>query len=318
MLFLSAADLESLGLTVSDTVEVLRPAYAEYAHGRATMPPKSWIVRDPETWWCAMQCYLPSLGAAGCKWNIANPGGAARGLPYVQGLYVLSDAATGSPVAIMDSAWLTNARTGAAVALAARLLARPGAADVAVLGCGVQGRGILTALREVVPGLRAARAYDIHEAAAARYAAEMSRRLDLEVTPAATPYEAVRAADLVLTAGPNTRSEDPIRLEWLAPGALGISVNRDAFWAPEAVAAMEIVADDAQQIDELKSGGFFHSVSGLYAELADVVAGRRPGRPAPGARVLLFKLGLALEDLATAVELYRRARERGVGTRLTL
>jgi ornithine cyclodeaminase/alanine dehydrogenase-like protein (mu-crystallin family) len=130
VLYLNRADLDALDLGAPEIIELLRPAFAEYAAGRAMVPDKSWIVRGPDTFFCALQCYLPSLGAAGCKWNSGNPVGAARGLPYIQGLYLLSDAETGSPLAIMDSAWITTARTAAATALAVRCTrprGRPGA-----------------------------------------------------------------------------------------------------------------------------------------------------------------------------------------------
>jgi ornithine cyclodeaminase/alanine dehydrogenase len=319
VVFLNRADLESLDLRVPEIVDLLRSAFVEYAAGHATMPGKSWIVRSADTFFCAMPCYLPSLGTAGCKWNSGNPVGAARGLPYIQGLYVLSDAETGSPLAIMDSAWLTNARTGAAIALAARLLARPCARTVAILGCGAQGRSVLQALRATISTLQTVRAYDIQPAAADQYVADMSHLLGIEGYRASSPREAVAGADVIITAGPNTRPSAPLEYEWLAPGALGVSVNRDAFWAPAAVAAMDaIIADDTPQIAELKSVGFFTTVRHIDAELGDVIAERVSGRPSPEARVLVFKLGVALEDLATATELYRRAEQRRVGTRLAL
>jgi ornithine cyclodeaminase/alanine dehydrogenase-like protein (mu-crystallin family) len=105
----------------------------------------------------------------------------------------------------------------------------------------------------------------------------------------------------------------------VTPGALGVSVNRDTFWAPGAVSAMDtLVADDLQQIEAMKPDGFFTAVREAPAELSRVVAGLAPGRRRAGDRILVFNLGVALEDLATAVELYRRARARGIGTALAV
>jgi len=319
VLYLHRGDLESLNLGVPDIIELLRHAFSEHAAGRATMPGKCWIVRSADSFFCAMPCYIPALGAAGCKWNSGNPGAPARGLPYVQGLYILSDAETGAPLAIMNSAWITAARTGAATGLAARALAREGASTVAILGCGVQGRSNLEALRLAVPTVAAVRAYDVSPEAADRLVADASTRLGLDARRAADPREAVIGADIIITAGPNIRGPHPIELEWLAPGALGVSVNRDSFWAPGAVSAMDtIVADDVQQIDDMKRDGFFTAVREVSAELGHVVAGRAPGRRRADDRILVFNLGVALEDLATAVELYRRAQARGIGTVLAV
>ncbi len=319
VLYLNRGDLESLNLGMLDIVELLRAAFTEHAAGRATMPGKCWIVRSADSFFCAMPCYIPALEAAGCKWNSGNPGAPARGLPYVQGLYILSEAETGAPLAIMNSAWITAARTGAAIALTIRTLAREGASTVAILGCGVVGRSVLEALRLAVPTVAAVRAYDVNAAAADTFVADASTRIGLDARRAADPRDAVVGADIIVTAGPNLRSPHPIELEWIAPGALGVSVNRDAFWAPGAVSAMDtIVADDLGQIDDMKADGFFTAVRGVPTELGHVIAGRAPGRRRAEDRILVFNLGVALEDLATAVELYRRARARGVGTALVV
>ncbi len=320
MLYLSRADIESLGLGVSEIVGLLRSAFEERAAGRALMPGKIWIMRSPDTFYSAMPCYLPSLGAAGVKWSSGTPRQAGDDLPYILGLYILSDGETGAPLAIMDSTWITAMRTGAATALTVECLANAGAQDVAIVGCGVQGRSNLEAIAASPVAIRSVRAYDINADAAARYADEMSGALRLDVRAAGSAREAIDQASVIVTAGSNDRPPDGlIEPDWIAPGALSVSINRDTFWSRAAIDAMDcVVTDDARSIDHMKEHGLFQTVTRIDAELGDIVAGRHPGRVRADARLLAFNLGVALEDLATAAELYRRARMAGAGTPLPL
>lgn len=320
LLYLSRRDVESLGLGFAEIVDRLTFGFTELAAGRAMMPAKVWIVRDPETFHSAMPCYIPALGLAGCKWSSGNPKAAGRGLPYIQSLYLLTDGETGAPLALMDSTWITAMRTGAASALTIRHLVRPGAQAAGILGCGVQGRSHLRALAECVPGIEAARVFDVNPAAAERFTAEMSAQLRLDVRAARSAREALDGADVIVVAGSNERPRDGlIAPDWIAPGAVAVSVNRDTFWTAEAIAAMDrIVTDDRRSIAHMQEHGIFTLVSRVDAELPAIVAGTDPGRTAPGQRIAAFNPGVALEDLVTAAELYRRALDRGVGTRLPL
>ncbi len=320
MLYLSRTDIEGLGLGVSEIVGLLRSAFQERAAGRALMPGKIWIMRSPDTFYSAMPCYLASLGAAGVKWSSGTPRGPADDLPYILGLYILNDAETGAPLAIMDSTWITAMRTGAATALTVECLANAGAQDLAILGCGVQGRSNLDAIAASPVAVRAVRAYDVKPDVAARYAEEMSGTLRLDVRAARSAREAIDGASVVVTAGSNDRPRDGlIEPEWIAPGAVSVSINRDTFWSRAAIDAMDcVVTDDARSIDHMKEHGLFQTVTRIDAELGDIVAGHHPGRERPDARILAFNLGVALEDLATAAELYRRARAAGAGTELPL
>lgn len=320
VLYLSRADVESLGLGLDEIVELLEFAFREKGFNRTIMPPKQWIDRGGDRFYSAMTSYIPSLGAAGCKWQSGDPQNTVRGLSYILGLYILNEDETGLPIAIMDSTWITAMRTAAASALTARYLARQNPEVVGILGCGVQGRTNLEALKQTFPAISKVLAYDLIPEVAKKYALEMSERLEVEVHSVPTPRAAVEGADIIITAGPIQIPPRPaIRPDWVAPGALGIALDYDAYWTPDAIAAMDtIVTDDVGQIEHLRGAGFFQSVSRIDAELAEIVAGMKSGRARSNARILAFNLGIAIEDLVTAVELYRRARECGAGTYLPL
>jgi ornithine cyclodeaminase/alanine dehydrogenase len=216
----------------------------------------------------------------------------------------------------MDSTWLTAERTAAATAVAARRLAAAPPRTAAILGCGLQGRTNVEALRTVFPGLATLRDYDILPEALRRYADEMRARHGLEVEPCKNPKETLAGADIVVTCGPITANpERTIEPGWLAPGALAVTLDYDCYWTPAALAEIDgIFTDDVAQLEHLKDYGYFRAVGRIAGELGDVVTGTRPGRTAPGQKIMSINMGIALEDVAMARRIYASAVSKGRGT----
>jgi ornithine cyclodeaminase/alanine dehydrogenase len=262
-----------------------------------------------------MPAYIPALDAAGIKWVSGFPGNKNRGLPYISGLLILNDAATGMPLAVMDCGWITGVRTGAATAIAARYLARPDSATVGILACGVQGRTNLAALNVLFP-LERVRAYDTDRATAEAFAREMSALHDLEVVVVVGPREAVAGCDMVVTSGPILRHPHAtIRPGWLDEGAFASLVDFDSYWHPEALAEAEkLCTDDMDQFLYYKSEGYFQKTPEVYAELGELITGRKPGRESNRERTVAMNLGLAMDDMAVAPLIYRKALEMDLGT----
>jgi len=319
LLYLSRADVERVGMTMAEVIEALVAMFVEKGAGRVEMPPKPGIHTRPDAFIHAMPAWIPALEAAGLKWVAGYPANNGRGLPYISGLLVLNDPETGLPLAVMDCTWITGMRTGGATAVAAKHLARPDSETVGIVACGVQGRTNLEALACVLP-LRRARAYDLRPEVAERFAAEMSRRLDLEVEVARELPDAVRGLDVVVTSGPILRAPQPaIPAGWLAPGSFASLVDFDSYWQGAALAeADRISTDDHAQLRYYRQEGYFKETPEPYADLGELATGQKPGRESAGQRTMAINLGLALEDMATAIVVYRRAREQGIGTWLAL
>jgi len=319
LLYLSRTDVERVALDVRSMIALLETAFSEKGSGRVEMPPKPGIHTQPDAFLHAMPAYIPALHAAGIKWVGGYPANQGRGLPYISGLLILNDDQTGLPLAVMDCTWITAWRTGAATALSARYLARPDADTASILACGVQGRTNLQALAALFP-LTRAYAYDVDRSRQDRFAADMSARLGIEVTGVDDPRTAVIAADLVVTSGPILKHPEPaIEAGWLQPGAFGSAVDFDSYWQPAALAQMDrITTDDHAQFHYYRTQGYFAQTPDPAADLGELVTGAKPGRQHPEERTLAINLGLALEDMAVAPEIYRRAVERGIGTWLEL
>jgi len=319
LLYLSRADVEAVGLSMSEIIGALEDMFREKGEGRVEMPPKPGIHPRPDAFVHAMPAYIPKLEAAGMKWVSGFPENQAKGLPYISGVLILNDPDTGLPISVMDCTWITAQRTGAATAVAAKCLARADSSCVGILACGVQGRSNLEALACSFD-LSRVRAYDVVPAVADTFAREMSKALGLEIEVVRSPREAVDGLDLVVTSGPIRKEPTPtIDAGWLAPGSFASAVDFDSYFTGAAMReADRIATDDVPQMHYYRSAGYFSDTPAVDCELGDILCGKQPGRVNERERTMAINLGIALEDMATAIRIYRRAVERGIGMRLPL
>ena len=319
VLYLSRADVEQVAPGMPVIIRLLEEAFRQKAAGRVEMPPKPGVHTRPDAFIHAMPAFIPAMRSVGLKWVSGYPENQARGLPYISGLVVLNDVDTGIPYAVMDCTWITAHRTGAATALSAKYLARPESETVGVLACGVQGRTNLLALAVLFP-VKRVYAYDIDAEAQRLYVEEMTDRLGVDVVGVDSPRQAVESGDLVVTSGPILKHPRPtIEKGWLRPGAFASAVDFDSYWSADAIAEFDKIAtDDHAQFAYYRNAGYFQTTPPPYASLDELVGALKPGREREDERTLAVNLGLALEDMAVAPEVYRLARERGIGTWLAL
>lgn len=322
LVYLSRADIEGLEVTMREVLEAVDRGFAAKGRGRTEMPPKPGVHTRPDSFIHAMPAYVREPEVVGLKWVSGYPSNPARGLPYITGLLVLNDCETGMPLAVMDCGWITAMRTGASVGVAARYLARPGAQAAALIGCGVQARTSLLALAEELPSLREARCYDVSPAATAAFVADMRARLpDLRFATCDSAPEAVRPADVAVTAVPIVADPSPdLDAGVLKEGALAVSLDYDSAWTGAAMKECDaFVADDVGQLlATRKHGVYFRDIPTRVTDLGEVAAGIRPGRTGERERIFSMNMGIAVDDMVAARVLYARAAERGAGVRLPL
>src|SRR5512138_2310728 len=319
ILYLSRLDVEKVNLPMQQIIDLLEVAFKEKGNGKVEMPPKPGIHTMPDAFIHAMPAYIPAMRSAGIKWVSGYPENFKRGLPYISGLMILNDVETGIPYAVLDCAWITAMRTGAASALSAKYLARPESETVGILACGVQGHTNLEALACLFP-IKRVYAYDVLPQVQEKFVAEMSEQLGLDILGVTEPKQAVVESDLVVTSGPILKHPTPtIEKDWLQPGAYGSAVDFDSYWTPEALAQMDhISTDDHAQFQYYKSVGYFQQTPDPYADLGELVAGIKPGRQNEKERTLAINLGLALDDMAVAPTIYQCAKAKGLGIWLPL
>lgn len=323
LLYLSRADVESLGMSMREVLDALDLGFAAKGRGDTEMPPKPGIHTRPDCFIHAMPAYVKGREVAGLKWVSGYPPNPAKGLPYITGLLVLNDCETGLPLAVMDCAWVTAMRTGASAGISARYLARAGSDSAAFVGCGVQARTSLMALVEELPALAEVRCYDLFPEAAARFIAEMATLFPaLRFVTCASAPEAARAADVVVTAVPIVTDPQPdLDAGVLKEGGLAVSLDYDSAWTSAAMRECDrFCSDDIGQLLATREHGVYFSgiPATISADLGELAAGLKPGRESDGERIFSMNMGIAVDDMVTAKVLYERAVERGTGVGLAL
>ncbi|MCE7030890.1 ectoine utilization protein EutC [Jiella avicenniae] len=317
---LTEAELRQFVTLDVETIDAMEAAFAALATKAVAMPP---IMRldipehrgevDVKT------AYVPGLSGFAIKVSPGFFDNPKLGLPSVNGLMMLLSATTGLVEALfLDNGYLTDVRTAAAGAVAARHLARRDAATAASLGAGVQARLQLEALALVRP-IRQARIWARDFARAERAAADLSATLGFPVTARVEAREAIEGADVVVTTTP---SETPILLaDWLRPGqhvtAMGSDAEHKNEIDPAAVARADLyVADSLKQTRRL--GELHHAIAaGLvspdtaFPELGAIVAGLAAGRTSPDAITIADLTGTGVQDTAIATLAHARAGDRG-------
>ena len=320
LLYLSYQQIVDVDLTMPEIIESMEKMFGAKGQGRTDMPPKPGIhPGGGNNFIHAMPASIPDLNSAGIKWVSGFPENPSKGLPYISGLLIFNDFATGLPLAVMDCVWITAKRTGAASAISARYLARPESSVMGMLGCGVQGRSHAEALKVLFP-LKKVMAYDANEEARNRYAEEISTQFELEVLPVKTPQEAVTGCDIVVTAGLMVQPPHAtIQPGWMDEGAFASLVDYDSYWQPAAMHETDLFCtDDTNQFRAAQQAGYFKDIPDLHADLGELVTGQKQGRQTPAQRTMTANLGLALDDMAVAPLIFKKAVEKGIGTWLDL
>ena len=312
-------------LPMPECIKLMRDALAALARGEALVPLRT-VMRVPGVggFLGLMPGYISPRegqeGALGLKAVSVFPGNANRGIDTHQGAVLLFEADTGRLSALMDGAAITAIRTAAVSGVATDLLARRDATDLAILGAGVQARTHMEAIAAVRP-LRRARIWSRNPEHAAELAAELRPQYGFPIVAVPSAEAAVREADIVATV---TASAEPIlQRAWLKEGvhinAVGSSIPTSREIDTATMAAARLFVDRREsalaEAGDLLIAMREDAVMGdhVQAELGEVIVGKNAGRRSPSELTLFKSLGLAVEDVASAAYIVRRARETRTG-----
>ncbi len=323
MTILTETDLRRLVKLDLEAVACVENAFRALATEKVAMPP---ILRldipthrgevDVKT------AYVPGIDAFAIKISPGFFGNPALGLPSTNGLMVLLSATTGVTEALLiDHGYLTDIRTAAAGAVAAKHLARPDAASVAIFGAGMQAKLQLEALKLVRP-ITEARIWGRDAAKAEAAAGELRERLGIDVRPEPDAAKAAAGADVIVTTTPAT--EPLIHAGFVSAGqhitAMGSDAEHKNEIAPAVIRMADLyVADSARQTRRL--GELHHAIDaavmaadGEVTELGQIIAGRKHGRRTAADITLADLTGTGVQDTAIATLARDRARAAGAGT----
>lgn len=291
-----------------ETIDAVEAAFGEFARGGVKMPQRSTIMLDEEAGSISfMPSYIPEARALATKIISIYPKNPTKGLPTTAAWIIVNDPETGMIEALLDGTYLTAMRTGAVTGVAARYLAPKDSKKAAIIGCGVQGKTQAWAVAET-RAIEKMRVFDLSRERMDLFSREMSGKLGIDVVPSDSVAEAVNGVDIVVTA---TTSKDPVvRREWLgervhvsAIGAfypdyreLDTGTIRDAKLV---VDSREAIMEEAGDILIPISEGVI-GVDHIYAELGDLVLGRKPGRTDDDGLTVFKSVGLAIQDSSVA------------------
>ncbi len=321
VLVLTKEDIESL-VTMEDAIAAVREGFKAYNSDRAVVPfPVALNVPDGNGDVHIKPGYVKGTQSYTVKIASGFYDNPKRGMPASHGMLLLFDSKTGLPLCFeVDRCFLTDLRTAAAGAVAADALAKKDVSKVAVIGTGTQARLQVMALSKV-RRFGELRVWGRDRAKAEAYASEMSKALGVKVVPTATAEDAVRGAEVIVTA---TMSTSPVvKVEWISGGAHITAMGSDEPGKQELdtkilARADKVVVDSLKQCARL--GEVHHALEDgsmeegdVHAELGEVLLGRKPGRESDKEVTVCDLTGIAVQDVAISGFVYEKAKRSGKG-----
>lgn len=316
-------------LTMKEVLTAVEEAFRQKGMGHVQMPAKVYLhYRRHNGDLRAMPSYMENVDVSAVKVVNVHPDNPSKnGLPTVMATILLINPSTGAPLAIMGGTTITNMRTGAAGAIAAKYLAPRNSKKIAFIGAGAQARTQLDALLLVFEKLEEARVWSRSRETRDAFITEAKRihRGACKFVPAESVEKAVDDADIIVTTTP---SRTPLVMQSMVRegvhfNCIGADAEGKEELDPAILKKARIVVDDWEQAAHsgeinvpLKQG--LIRKEDVYAEIGEVVAGLKPGRQSSGEVTVFVSTGLAVQDAAAAHKAYEKALEKNMGRRLRM
>jgi len=324
ILYLSNNDVKKV-LDLGRAIEITEQALRDHSEGRVIWSTPEDLAIKPEQGWQSWVtgCALSTEPVAGFRIRSIKAAGGSRDTSRPprgpRRILILSDREGGEIRAIMDEDWCHAVRTAAAATVACRLLARKGASTMAMLGAGDTARAAVPVMAKAFP-LKEIRVTSRTPESRQNYAREVGKEYGLNIRPVDSTEDALRGADLVVSA--TTTSTPFVKNAWLGAGVTVYSIGKN----------QEMESDVYRKTDKFVVDSWVHcknksdmqrmlkenflSEKDLYAELPELLSGKKPARESDRERIFIRAIGLVNQDIALAHHIYRRALENGAGTRL--
>ncbi|VVB88766.1 Alanine dehydrogenase [uncultured archaeon] len=321
ILWLNKNEVESL-LDMKSTIRVVEEAFRQHGIKKVQMPPKLYLYfKNHNGDLRTMPAYLEEADITGVKIVNVHPDNPKKGLPTVMALVILNSTETGAPMAIMDGTHLTDMRTGAAGGVAVKYLARKNSKVVGFVGTGNQARTQLMGINEIID-IEEIRITSASEKSNINFKAEMEKKVDCDIVMKKSIQE-VCDCDILVTTTP---SREPIVMnEWIAEGthlnAIGADAPGKEELDPAILKRARVVVDDIPQashsgeVNVPISRGLL-GVKEICCELGEVIAGKKKARMKDSDITVFDSTGLAIQDVATADMVYRKALKANIGIKL--
>lgn len=312
-------------VTMAEAVREVEKYFKLFGRGKAQMPPKVYITLDKYNGdFRSMPTYVEDVEVCGIKWVNVHPDNRKKGIPTVMGIIIYSDPRTGFPLAIMDATYATALRTGAAGGVAAKYLARKSSKIVALVGCGVQARTQLAALNEVAK-ISVVNVFGKTHSETLKFKRWCRRTFSFEVKIIPSIEGCVKEADIIVTTTPARKPV--IKCEWLKKRVHINAIGADAAGKEELdvkiLKGAKIVVD--AWVQAAHSGEINVPVKkkqitkrDIYADIGEVTSGKKKGRVKKDNITVFDSTGLAVQDMAIASLIYKKAKKLNKGKNIQL
>jgi len=327
-IYLSQEDVRATGIDMGKVIDIVEKVLALHDEGKVNLPPKVILdLNERERGRInAMPAHIGGdIEICGMKWIAGFPPNPVKfGIPRAHALIILNDSWTGVPLAIMDGTYISAMRTGAVTGVGAKYLANPDSEVVGLIGCGVQARTQIMAMKAAIPSVRLLKGYDLREEASKLFAQWASRELGIEAVPVGSAREAVVDSDMIATV--TVANEPIVKDAWLKKGSFFAHVGSYQEEEEEVIFNSDKVVVDLWHevlhrgtplLARLYKAGRINDEK-IYANIGEIIRGKKPGRTSTQERIFFSPLGLGSEDVAVASFVYREAKKKGLGVVLKL
>ena len=322
-LYLTRSDVDACDISLDRSLEISAQTYGVYAKGEYEMPPKPGVHPStcPGAFHHAMPAYLPKTHEVGLKWiSVYGHNPSKYGVNSTAALMILNDEETGYPVAVMEAGLVTAIRTANASAVSAQYLARKDSEIIGLVGCGEQGRNNIRALLHVMPNIKEVKLFDLYPNMIERLI-NFVNRPDVKFTVCQTAKDVIVGSDIVVTTAPIPHKDPVYDAAWVKKGALVLPVHCNGWTLDFFKSASKFVVDGWDQYHNYMFGPgkyYEEDMEAPYCQLGDLVNGVKAGRQNDDEIIVNANLGIALQDIALGFEVYKVAKEKGIGTELSL
>ena len=327
-IYLTQREVLEAGLNMKMAVEICEETCRLHGLGQVVLPHKTVLdLGEKERGRInSLPAYVGGrFDACGIKWIASFPKNPVeRGLPRATALLIINDSWSGIPLAVMDGTLISSVRTGAVTGVGVKYLARKDSRVVGIIGTSVIAKTQIEAIKTVLPSIEEVRAYSRTEEKRKRFAEFVTEKFGVKAVAASSAEEAVRDADIIVTA---TTADAPIVKDaWVKKGSLFVHVGSYQEEEYEVVLNSDkVVVDDWEHVlhrrTPVLAKMYLEGVideSKIYANLREIVVGAKPGRESDDERIFFAPIGLGIFDVAIGYEIYKSAKEKGLGVKLKL
>ncbi|KOY81378.1 2,3-diaminopropionate biosynthesis protein SbnB [Lysinibacillus macroides] len=328
-LYLSQEDIiKAGGLDFNIFIDTLEKILGTHAKGDFVQPLKPYLKRKEQTHVADRIIAMPSyvggdFDISGIKWiSSASQNPVKYNLPRASGVIILNDSEKGIPVAVMDATLINLMRTAAVSGVATKYLARENSRKIGIIGAGIIGKMQVKAVHNVIPEINEIKVYDLNKERAIHWSNTLEKEIGVKIIIAKSAQDALQNADIIITS--TTAEEGYIEGDWIKKGSLFLNVSLNDPKFDVILKADKIIVDDWEQCnrkDKVLNKMYKQkliSEQDIHAELGEIVLKQKTGRISEDEIIFFNPMGMSVEDIGSAYTIYKRAKDLGIGTTLSL